>query len=256
MRGTAQRPAGPGTLHRPPLRKVIYRSPRGAPSMPSIPSPLTEAGKAAKARLKTELASAQVVAMGDYAYVTHPVLDGFPSLDVDFVAALASACVDLPFADRAAAKGVAGMITVEAMGIPLAFDFAKEVHAPLHIARKKEYKVPGEIVVRRKTGYSESNLSFNGLEEGKTYWFVDSLLSSGATLKAAMLAIKLAGAKFGGSVILVSKMDEAGAQKLAQMTAAPLYALVTLSVVNAASETGGEARGFRVRVADGFSVKP
>jgi hypothetical protein len=51
-------------------------------------------------------------------------------------------------------------------------------------------------------------------------------------------------------------MDEAAAQKLAQMTGAPMWALLTLSVVNAASETGGEARGFRVRVADGFSVRP
>jgi adenine/guanine phosphoribosyltransferase-like PRPP-binding protein len=224
--------------------------------MPSIPAPLTEAGKAAKSRLKTELSSAQVVAMGDYAYVTHPVLDGFPSLDVDFVTALASACVDMPFADRAGAKGVHGVITVEAMGIPLAFDFAKEIHAPLHIARKKEYKVQGEIVVRRKTGYSESNLSFNGLDEGKTYWFVDSLFSSGATLKAAMLALKLAGAKLGGSVFLVSKMDEAGAQKLSQMTGAPLWGLVTLSIMDASAQTGGEAHGFRVRVTDGFSVKP
>jgi adenine phosphoribosyltransferase len=223
--------------------------------MPSISAPSSDAGKAAKARLKSELAAAQVVAMGDYAYVTHPVLDGFPHLDSTFLDALAAATVDLPFENRANAKGVDGVITVEAMGIPLAYDFAKEIKVPLLIARKKEYKVPGEIVVRRKTLYSEANLSFNGLTEGKTYWFVDTLLSSGATLKAAMLAIKLAGAKLGGTAILVSKMDEAAAQKLAQMTGAPMWALLTLSVINAASETGGEARGYRVRVSDGFSVR-
>ena len=54
---------------------------------------------------------------------------------------------------------------------------------------------------------------------------------------------------------LVSKMDDAGAQKLASMTGAPMFALLSLSVVNAASETGGEARGFRVRVSDGFAVR-
>jgi adenine/guanine phosphoribosyltransferase-like PRPP-binding protein len=223
--------------------------------MSSNSAPSSEAGKAAKARLKSELAAAQVVAMGDYAYVTHPVLDGFPHLDSTFLDALATAIVDLPFENRANAKGIDGVITVEAMGIPLAYDFAKEIKVPLLIARKKEYKVQGEIVVRRKTLYSEANLSFNGLTEGQTYWFVDTLLSSGATLKAAMLAIKLAGAKLGGTVILVSKMDEAAAQKLAQMTGAPLWALLTLSVINAASETGGEARGYRVRVSDGFAIR-
>ena len=223
--------------------------------MSSISAPSSEAGKAAKARLKSELAAAQVVAMGDYAYVTHPVLDGFPHIDSTFLDELATALVDLPFENRASAKGIDGIITVEAMGIPLAYDFAKDLKVPLFIARKKEYKVPGEIVVRRKTLYSEANLSFNGLTEGKTYWFVDTLLSSGATLKAAMLAIKLAGAKLGGTVILVSKMDEAAGQKLAQMTGAPMWALLTLSVMNAASETGGEARGYRVRVSDGFAVR-
>ena len=224
--------------------------------MSAIGAPPSEAGKAAKARLKSELGAAQVVAMGDYPYVTHPVLDGFPHLDTGFVDALASALVDLPFADRTAATGIAGVITVEAMGIPVAYDFAKEIKVPLFIARKKEYKVAGEIVVRRKTSYSEANLSFNGLMEGQSYWFVDTLLSSGATLKAAMLAMKLAGAKLGGSVFLVSKMDDAAAQKLARMTAAPLWALLTLSVVDAKAETAGEAHGFRVRVADGFAVKP
>lgn len=223
--------------------------------MSAISAPVSEAGKAAKTRLKGELSAAQVVAMGDYAYVTHPVLDGFPSIDAPFLDALASACIDLPFENRAHAKGIDGIITVEAMGIPLAYDFAKELKVPLFIARKKEYKIPGEIVVRRKTSYSEANLSFNGLVEGKTYWFVDTLLSSGATLKASMLAMKLAGAKLGGCVFLVSKMDEAGAQKLAGMTGAPMWTLLTLSVMNAATESGGEARGFRVRVSDGFAVR-
>ncbi len=224
--------------------------------MSSIPPPHTEEGKSAKARLKAELAVAQVVAMGDYAYVTHPVLDGFPHLDPEFVSALAGDCVDLVFPDRSAVKGVDGVITVEAMGIPLAFDFAKALKVPLLIARKKEYKVPGEIVVRRRTGYSETNLSFNGLEEGKTYWFVDSIISTGATLKASMLAMKLAGARLGGCVFLVTKGDEAATEKLAKMTGAPIFALLSLAVLDAKSETGGEVRGFRVRVSDGFSVRP
>lgn len=224
--------------------------------MTSIPAPHTDEGRSAKARLKAELSQAQVVAMGDYAYVTHPVLDGFPSLDTAFVSALAADCLELAFPEGAPRGPVDGVITVEAMGIPLAFAFANLIKAPLFIARKKEYKVPGEIVVRRRTGYSESNLSFNGLEEGKTYWFVDSIISTGATLKASMLAMKLAGGRLGGCVFLVTKGDEATTEKLVKMTGAPIWALLSLSVVDAKSQTAGEVRGFRVRVADGFAVKP
>lgn len=223
--------------------------------MPANAPPLEEPGRAAKARLKSELAAAQIVAMGDYPYVTHPVLDGFPYIEPDYVTALAQGCVDLAFPDRTRPSGIDGVITVEAMGIPLAFEFAQEIKAPLYIARKKEYKTPGEIVVRRRTSYSESNLAFNGLTEGKTYWFVDSLFSTGATLKATMLALKLAGATIGGSVFLISKMDEAGTAKLVEIIKSPIYALLTLSVVNAEKETGGEAHGYRVRVSDGFHVR-
>jgi adenine/guanine phosphoribosyltransferase-like PRPP-binding protein len=109
--------------------------------------------------------------------------------------------------------------------------------------------------VRRKTGYSESHIAFNGLVEGKSYWFVDSLLSSGATLKAAMLALRMAGAKTGGSVFLISKMREEEALKLAQMMKAPMFSLLTLQILSAEQETGGEARGFRIRVSDGFQVR-
>ena len=223
--------------------------------MTAIAPPNGDSPKAAKARLKHELGSAPIVSMGDYAYVTHPILDGFPFIEPAYVTALASACADLTFPDRAKVQGVDGVITVEAMGIPLAFEFAQEVRAPLFIARKKEYKTPGEIVVRRRTAYSEANLSFNGLEEGKNYWFVDTLLSTGSTLKASMLALKLAGAKVGGSVFLVSKMAEAQALKLSQMTSSPIFALLTLQVLDAAKESGGEAHGYRVRVSDGFHVR-
>ena len=222
--------------------------------MSSLPEPRTEASKTAKARLRRELGSAPIVAMGDYAYVTHPVLDGFPNIEPDFVTALGASCADLAFPDRSKAQGVDGVITVEAMGIPLAFEVAKELKAPLFIARKKEYKTAGEIVVRRRTAYSEANLSFNGLQEGKNYWFVDTLLSTGSTLKASMLAIKLAGAKVGGAVFLVSKMDEAQGLKLSQITGSPIFCLLTLAVMDASKESAGEAHGYRVRVSDGFHV--
>jgi adenine phosphoribosyltransferase len=223
--------------------------------MPANAPPLKEIARAAKARFKSELATAQVVGMGDYPYVTHPVLDGFPFIEPDYVTALSQGCVDMAFPDHKGVEAIDGVITVEAMGIPMAFEFAQEVRKPLFIARKKEYKTPGEIVVKRRTGYSETNLSFNGLQEGKTYWFVDSLFSTGATLKATMLATKLANARIGGSVFLVSKMDEEGAAKLVEMTKAPIFAMLSLAVINAAKETGGEAHGFRVRVSDGFHVR-
>jgi adenine phosphoribosyltransferase len=222
--------------------------------MPAISAPSREPAQAAKARLQKELGQAAVIDMGEYHYVTHPVLDGFPTIEPPFVEGLADAMAEAAFPSRKA-EGVNGVITVEAMGIPVAFLVADTLKVPLHIARKKEYKVQGEIVVRRKTGYSESHISFNGLQEGHNYWFVDSLLSTGATLRSTMLAVNLAGAKLAGAVFLVSKMDEPEAEVLAKAVGAPLVALLTLKVVSGAEQTGGEARGYRLRVSDGFQVR-
>lgn len=227
--------------------------PLGSLPMPPNAPPSREASKSAKERLQHELATAAVIDMGDYHYVTHPVLDGFPAIEPAFVQGLADALVEAAFKEGTP-PGLDGIITVEAMGIPVAFLVAEALKVPLYIARKKEYKVPGEIVVRRKTGYSESHIAFNGLEEGRSYWFVDSLLSTGATLRSAMLALNLANAKLGGAVFLVSKMEEEAAAKLAEAVGHPLVALLTLTLVSAAEETGGEARGYRLRVSDGFQV--
>ncbi len=213
-----------------------------------------DGSKAATERLKRELGSAAVIDFGKYHYVVHPVLDGFPSIEPSFVGGLADAMAEAAF-PAGQAPGVDGIITVEAMGIPLAFLVADALRVPLHIARKKEYKVPGEIVVRRKTGYDESHISFNGLQEGKTYWFVDSLLSTGATLRATMLALNLAGAKIGGAICLVSKMDEKEAAPLVEAVNVPLIALLALKVVAGPEETGGEAPGYRLRVSDGFQLR-
>ncbi|HEX9709702.1 MAG TPA: phosphoribosyltransferase family protein [Candidatus Thermoplasmatota archaeon] len=222
--------------------------------MSAIGPPSRETARSAKERLKKELLTATVIDLGQYPYVTHPVLDGFPAIEPGFVSGLADAMAEAAFPKREA-PGVDGIITVEAMGIPVAFLVADALHVPLHIARKKEYKVPGEIVVRRKTGYSESHIAFNGLQEGRTYWFVDSLLSTGATLRATMLALNLAGAKIGGAVFLVSKIEEKETAPITESVHGPVVALLTLKVVNAAEQTGGEARGYRLRVSDGFQVR-
>lgn len=208
----------------------------------------------AKERMRQELVAAQIIPMADYQYVAHPILDGFPHLEPEYVSGIADAMVEAAFPNHEA-PGVDGIITVEAMGIPLAFLVAKALKVPLHIARKKEYKVPGEVVVRRKTPYSESHVSFNGLEEGKTYWFLDSLLASGGTLRAAVLALNMAGARMGGAVFLVSKLGEEQARKLTDLTKAPIVAVFHVEVVSAATATGGEARGYRVRVSDGFTIR-
>lgn len=223
--------------------------------MPVIRAPTKPANRQAKARLQSELASSRVTLMGDYAYVTHPVLDGIPSVEPGYVSNLATTLVEALAPEGTAPTDVAGVITVEAMGIPVAFMAAGAMHLPLLIARKKEYKIPGEIVVRRRTAYSETNLSFNGLEEGRSYWFIDTLLSTGATLKSSMLALKLANAKVAGAAFLVSKMNEDQAQQLADLTGIEIKSLLALATLKVENGEGGAGHGYDVRVSDGFVVR-
>ena len=57
------------------------------------------------------------------------------------------------------------IVTMEAMGIPLASALSLDMGIPFTIIRKREYGLPGEVSVEQVTGYSKSKLYINGLTE-------------------------------------------------------------------------------------------
>ena len=151
--------------------------------------------------LRQSLIEAPVVKKGDYSYVIHPITDGVPEIKPE----LLNEVVDEMQKRIAKCGSFDKIVTIEAMGIPLASTLSLKMKIPFVIIRKRSYGLSGEIHVEQSTGYSKSNLYINGLEKGDRIVIVDDVLSTGGTLSAVISTIKKLGVIIKGIYIVVDK---------------------------------------------------
>ena len=134
--------------------------------------------------LERSLMDAPVIRKGDYLYIVHPITDGIPSISPSLLEEVVGKMMGyMP-------KEVDRIVTIEAMGIPLATALSLKTGIPFTIIRKREYNLPGEVSVEQVTGYSKSKLYINGLRSGDKVVIVDDVLSTGGTLRAVLNALK------------------------------------------------------------------
>jgi len=151
--------------------------------------------------LKKSLLEAPVVKKGDYFYVVHPITDGVPEIKPELLNEVVD---DLQNRIEKCGK-IDKIVTIEAMGIPLATALSSNMNVPFVIIRKRSYGLPGEFKIEQKTGYSKSNLFINGLKKGHKIVIVDDVLSTGGTLKAIIIALKEIGVEIKGIFIVINK---------------------------------------------------
>ncbi|MCU0850020.1 MAG: hypoxanthine/guanine phosphoribosyltransferase [Candidatus Thermoplasmatota archaeon] len=151
--------------------------------------------------LEKSLYEAPIVKKGEYDYVIHPITDGVPFITPELLREVTDAmkkhikkCGKF---DR--------IVTMEAMGIPLASALSLDLGIPFTIIRKRQYGLPGEVSVEQVTGYSKSKMYVNGLKKGDTVILVDDVLSTGGTLKAVLYVLKEIGVNVKGVFIAVYK---------------------------------------------------
>ena len=151
--------------------------------------------------LEKSLYEAPIVKKGEYDYVIHPITDGVPFITPELLREVTDAmkkhikkCGRF---DR--------IVTMEAMGIPLASALSLDLGIPFTIIRKRQYGLPGEVSVEQVTGYSKSKMYVNGLKKGDTVILVDDVLSTGGTLKAVLYVLKEIGVNVKGVFIAVYK---------------------------------------------------
>jgi adenine phosphoribosyltransferase len=151
--------------------------------------------------LEKSLYEAPIVKKGEYDYVIHPITDGVPFITPELLREVTDAmkkhikkCGRF---DR--------IVTMEAMGIPLASALSLDLGIPFTIIRKRQYGLPGEVSVEQVTGYSKSKMYVNGLKKGDTVILVDDVLSTGGTLKAILYVLKEIGVQVKGVFIAVYK---------------------------------------------------
>jgi adenine phosphoribosyltransferase len=175
--------------------------------------------------LKKSLYEAPIVKKGDYNYVVHPITDGVPFIAPELLKEVADEMKKLIQKcgrfDR--------IVTMEAMGIPLATALSLDLKIPFTIIRKREYGLPGEVSVEQVTGYSKSKMYINGLKRGDTVILVDDVLSTGGTLKAVLQVLKEMGVKIKGVFIAIYKGT--CKEEIAKMFRIPIATIIDIDVV-------------------------
>jgi adenine phosphoribosyltransferase len=150
--------------------------------------------------LRKSLRDAPVVDKGGYQYFVHPLTDGIPSIEPALLREIVAdirGLVDF--------RGVDRIVTVEAMGIPLAIALSLDTGVPVSVVRKRSYGFDDEHEIGQQTGYSKGALFVNGLAKGMRIVFVDDVISTGGTLGPLLVAFRQMGVDVGDIVVLVEK---------------------------------------------------
>lgn len=176
--------------------------------------------------LKKSLEEAPIVKKGEYHYVIHPITDGIPEIKPELLEEVTREMQKI----IENCGQIDKIVTMEAMGIPLATALSLSMNIPFTIIRKRQYGLPGEVSVEQTTGYSKSKLYLNGLKKRDKIVIVDDVLSTGGTLKAVLSSLKTMGVIVKGVVIAVDKGN--AAKKIMDETKVAIHTITHIEVAN------------------------
>jgi adenine phosphoribosyltransferase len=150
-------------------------------------------------RLKESLINAPIIKRGDYYYFIHPISDGVPTITSELIEEVSGYILEI------ADTNVDRILTIEAMGIPVATALSLKTGIPLSIVRKRKYELEGEIMLSQSTGYSKGELYINGIGEGDRVLIVDDVISTGGTLKSLIGALQDIGAIVRDVIVVIER---------------------------------------------------
>lgn len=152
--------------------------------------------------LKASLIVSTVVKRGDYDYLVNPITDGIPKVDPKVLKEVTDALLEIGNFD------CDYIMTIEALGIPLATELSMRTGKPFNIVRKKLYGLPEEVNISQVTGYSKNTLSINGVRAGDRVVIVDDVVSTGGTLWALVEALSKMQVKIVDVLVVLEKTDK------------------------------------------------
>lgn len=169
---------------------------------------------------------APIVKKGKYQYIIHPITDGIPEIKPDLLKEITNEIYNLI---KNLGK-IDKIVTIEAMGIPIATSLSSKMNIPFTIIRKREYNIPGEIAVEQKTGYSKSKLYLNGLKKGEKIVLVDDVISTGGTLKSILKSLKKMALIVKAVIIVIDKGEST--KDIIKETKIDIHTLIKLKIEN------------------------
>lgn len=158
-------------------------------------------------RLKQSLLDAPIVRKekdGEvYEYFVHSITDGVPPLDPAVMREVVVGVVRC-----AEVENVDKIVAPEAMGVHIGTAVSLATDVPLVVVRKRSYGFDDEVSLSQETGYSESEMFLNNIDEGDRVLLVDDVLSTGGTLSAVHEALETAGAEVVDTVVVIEKGEK------------------------------------------------
>lgn len=165
-----------------------------------------------------------IVERGEYEYMVHPLTDGIPRVDPNLLTEVIDYMIQVGDFDCDT------IVTVEALGIPIATALSLRTGKPFSVVRKKMYGLPGEINLTQVTGYSKAPLFINGIQPGERVTIVDDVVSTGGTLWALVEALKKIQVKIVDILVVVEKTDKKA--EIERKIGCPIKTLVKVEVVD------------------------
>ncbi|WP_181691082.1 hypoxanthine/guanine phosphoribosyltransferase [Natronomonas sp. LN261] len=158
-------------------------------------------------QLQRSLLDSPIVEKDDYHYFVHPISDGVPMLEPSLLREIV-----IKIIRKARLENVDKIVTPAAMGIHISTAVSLMTDIPLVVIRKREYGLEGETPLFQQTGYSESQMYINDVDEGDSVLVLDDVLSTGGTLSAICAALEDIGASIVDVVAVIKKVE--GSNKL------------------------------------------
>lgn len=150
-------------------------------------------------RLKDSLEDSPIVMKNGYSYFVHPLTDGVPRMDPEILREV------IFWMQNVGDFRCDLILAPESMGIPLAVPLSLKLGIPYSVIRKRSYGLDGEITLHQKTGYSQSQMTINGITKGTRVVLVDDVISTGGTLNAIVEALQTAEAVIVDILIPINK---------------------------------------------------
>ncbi|MBP1986566.1 hypoxanthine/guanine phosphoribosyltransferase [Halolamina salifodinae] len=154
-------------------------------------------------QLRRSLLEAPIIEKGEYEYFVHPISDGIPTLQPSLLREIV-----IKICRKVELEDVDKIVTPAAMGIHISTAVSLMSDVPIVVIRKRQYGLAGEVSLSQQTGYSESEMFINDVEEGDTVLVLDDVLSTGGTLSAITEALEDIGAEVSDVLTVIKKAGD------------------------------------------------
>lgn len=154
-------------------------------------------------QLRRSLLEAPIIEKGEYEYFVHPISDGIPTLQPSLLREIV-----IKICRKVELEDVDKIVTPAAMGIHISTAVSLMSDVPIVVIRKRQYGLAGEVSLSQQTGYSESEMFINDVEEGDTVLVLDDVLSTGGTLTAITEALEGIGAEVSDVLAVIKKAGD------------------------------------------------